>query len=208
MKPNTNIIIGLILSTTWACNYSNTQTANSGNNKSIVTHYNSNFTLENGRYRIDTNAILSNHNLTQLISELEKVELVEETKVDRIPSFIKSFLDTLTEGFSIANPNEDWQSACTSMSLIDEKGNIVTKRLPRRQLVYLGIGEDIALMTYYSGGYATIEHCLIFKFDNNHLIDFWCGHIINGKSNKEQILNYLKANKAKHWGLNTNIIYL
>ena len=80
--------------------------------------------------------------------------------------------------------------------------------MARRQLIYLGVGSDIALMTYYSGGIGKIEHVLIFKFDSASITDFWCGTINLDKVYKQAIINYLKKNKDSVWGLNTNYIYL
>ncbi|MEO6903988.1 MAG: hypothetical protein ABI315_12700 [Bacteroidia bacterium] len=80
--------------------------------------------------------------------------------------------------------------------------------MPKRQLIYFGLGQDLALMTYYTGGIGKSEHILIFKFKDNKILDFWCGNISTDVTNKLEILNYLKTNKDKEWGLNTNIIYL
>jgi hypothetical protein len=105
-------------------------------------------------------------------------------------------LNNLTDSFSIANPGENWQVGC-----------VVEQPLPLRQLIYLGIGNDIALMTYYTGGFGKLEHVLIFKFSNDKILDFWCGNITTDIINKKEIVKYLKDNKDKEWGLNTNIVY-
>jgi hypothetical protein len=83
-----------------------------------------------------------------------------------------------------------------------------TKDVPTRQLVYFGSGKDIGVMTYYTGGIGKSEHIIIIKFDDNKIVDFWCGKIFTDLTNKAEILKYLKDNKDKDWGLNTNTIYL
>jgi hypothetical protein len=192
--------------------------------KNQTDNYVSNLSYVNGLYQIDTNAILNNNNLQQLINELEKADLADKKTVTEIPLFIKSFLDSLIDNFSIANPGEDWKVGCTSLMEIDNSTqkkridqktgdtiitvSIKTKDVPTRQLVYFGLGKEIALMTYYTGGIGKSEHILIFRFDNNKIVDFWCGNILTDVTNKTKILKYLNDNKDKHWGLNTNIIYL
>jgi hypothetical protein len=160
--------------------------------------------------------------LQQLIEDLEKADLKEKKIVAEIPSFIKSFLDSLTDNFSIANPEEDWQVSCVIMGkqiqkkVYDKKTRDTlievsfdnSKPLPSRQLIYFGLGTDIALMTYYTGGIGKSEHILIIKFDNTKIVDLWCGNILTDVTNKSETLKYLNDNKDKHWGLNTNIIYL
>lgn len=209
MKTITKILIGLFITTFLACNKLTHQVNTSSVDQSSVTNYKSNLSLTNGKYEIDTGAILNNNNLQQLIADIEKTEFVEKKTVAEIPIFIYSLLDSLTGDFSIANSGEDWQVGCTSMILVDDgKGKITIEKPPKRQLIYFGLGQDLALMTYYTGGYGKSEHILIFKFENNNILDFWCGNVLEDVKSKSEILNYLKENKDKNWGLNTNIIHL
>jgi hypothetical protein len=196
MTTTMKIIIGLILTTFWACN-STTHKDNQATDNGIQNNSVSIITFIDGHYQIDTTTILTNNNLQPLIDNLEKSDLTEKKTVSETPIFIKSFLDNLTDSFSIANPGENWQVGC----IIDEP-------LPARQLIYFGLGSEMALMTYYTGGIGKSEHILIFKFNENKIIDFWCGNILTDVTDKTEIINYLKTNKDKDWGLNTNIIYL
>jgi len=177
-------------------------------NKKVSNNYRSNISLFNGVYQIDTNAIIRNNNLEGLITDLEKADLTEIKTIAEIPSFIKTFLDGLTNGFSITNSGEDWQVGCTSLTTVDENGNVINEKKPKRQLIYFGLGQELALMTYYKGGFGKSEHIVIIKFDNTKIVDFWCGNILRDTNNKTKILKYLKATKDKEWGLNTNIIIL
>ena len=89
---------------------------------------------------------------------------------------------------------EEWQAT-----------DIVQGNLPDRQLVYLGVGKDVVLLAYNKGGIVMSERILIFHVQNSCIRDFWCGGVLTELTNKQQIVNHLKANKTKHWG---NIIYL
>ncbi len=149
-----------------ACIDSSTQQDKPVEDKKTVGNYLSNLVFVDQKYQIDTIAILNNNNLEQFIGELEKADLTEKKTVAEIPTFIRGFLDNFTSNFSIANPGEDWQVGCvrtdvkiqhkvydkeTGDSLIQFiSGN--SQPLPSRQLIYFGIGKDIALMSYYIGG--------------------------------------------------------
>ena len=152
---------------------------------------------EENIFKLDTIGILTNKNLDSLILCLENAELKESKNVADIPIFIRETLNKLRfNNFSIANPEEDWQSTDV----------VFDKNLPDRQLIYLGVGENITLMAYYMGGFGITRRVLIIKHENEKITDFWCGRCTNPKS-KEDIIEFIKNNKDKHWGLNTNMIY-
>jgi hypothetical protein len=163
----------------------------------------------NSKCNIDTSVILTNQNLQHLINNLENISLTDYKTVNEIPNFIMDFLKCTRDSgqFSIANPGEDWQVGCTSVILVDKKGKVVSKPLPSRQLIYFGLGKDIALLTFYTGGIAKTEHTLIFQFQDKKVTDFWCGITWTGSADKKEIIKFLQANKDKDWGLNTNVIY-
>lgn len=177
------ILVGFILINLWTCRAFSQVTG---------------ITIVDGKYKIDTATILANKNLSPLIDDLNKSDLNEKKTVQEIPGFIKTFLNKLTGNFSIANPGENWNAT-----------DVTDERLPFRQFVYFGVGKDIALFSYYSGGIGESEHILIIKFKENNIVDFWCGNILEKEvSNKEGILNFIGENKDKHWGLNTNWIHI
>ncbi|MBT1711687.1 hypothetical protein KK062_25820 [Fulvivirgaceae bacterium PWU5] len=150
-------------------------------------------------FSIDTATILENRNLDALIASLDAANFTSHTKFESMPGVIKTFLGSLDENkFLIANPGEDWQATDV----------VLGKRLPNRRLLYLGVGQDIALLAYYKGGIGKSERILIFRFTERCVIDFWCGGVLTNLKTKEQIVEYLKGNKNKHWGLNTNVIYI
>lgn len=149
------------------------------------------------KYVIDSAIILTNKNLDKFIKELKESELEEKTNKTEIPKFIFDFIIDITNEFTIANPNEDWQAGC-----------VVFEELPRRKLEYFGLGSNVALMTYKSGGRGTSTKILMFYFENEKIIDFWCGSSLKNLLNKEEIIQHLIENKEKEWGLNTNVISL
>lgn len=179
----------------------------------------SNISLIKGKYVLDTLKILDNNNLDKLIAELEQTELIEKQKVNEIPTFIIKLLKSLNEDFSIVGVGEDYSSGCTSgryhtqIKKYDKKtGDTIIQNkfggpIPRRQLTYLGLSDNIALMTYYRGGFTRTHHVMIFKYKNTKIIDFWCGNLSRDLLTKNETLNYLKENKLFKSGLNTNCIY-
>jgi len=153
--------------------------------------------ITDDRYVIDSALILSNRNLDNLINKIEESELEERTNITQIPKFIFKFINDITNEFTIANPNEKWQVGC-----------VVFEELPRRKFEYFGLGSNVALMTYKSGGIGTSTKILIFHFDNDKIIDFWCGNKLKDLKNIDEIIAHLIENKDKKWGLNTNVISL
>ncbi len=197
MKKTQLIIIGLFLNSLFSCSESPKQKKKIKKVESINKISVQIKTPPKETYKIDTNNILTNKNLESLIRIIKKSELKEIKTVNEIPFFIKNFLNSITSDFSIANPEEDWNISC------DED-----EQLPSRQLVYFGIGSNIVLMTYFTGGFGKSEHILIIKFNKTKIVDFWCGSSLKDLYNKNEILNYIKINKYKKMGLNSNIINL
>ncbi len=155
-------------------------------------------TKDCGQFAVDTVSILTNKNLDGLILKVETTELAHYPEFESIPSFVKAFLDSLVgKKFRIADPGEEWQAT-----------DIVEGDLPDRQLVYLGVGQEVMLLAYNKGGFGMSERILIVHFEESCIIDFWCGGVMTELRDKDQIVNHLKENKNKHWALNTNIIYL
>lgn len=171
---------------------------------------------QNGTYLLDTSAILSNQNLNHLIHELEKENLGSKLTYQEAPQIVRSLLDSLTGDFDIANPGEDWQVGCVRLEkMIQKKVNdsiieieFEDAELPSRELVYLGTSDKITLMTYYTGGFGKAAHTLIIKHNNQEILDLWKGRAPYDAKNKTEIIEFLKQNRNKYWGLNTNILFL
>jgi hypothetical protein len=139
--------------------------------------------IDNG-YKIDTNIAVSNWCKEKLISIVETEKLTDKKTVAEIPGFIKSFLDgtTVNNEFYISDPGEEWQEGGWLIGLDSEKKAIlhatssVAKPFPNRQLIYCGIGKNIALISYYIGGIETKQNNIIIKFQNEKVVDVWFDH--------------------------------
>lgn len=166
----------------------------------------------NGRYRVDSSFIRNDLNKAKLISELEQQKIEERKTINEIPRFIWQFLDSMSydKKFDIVNPGEDWKIG------IMDYGHVVIKKvydpvkkdsvpivsgdgavLPNKQLVYFGMNDSIALMSYLCGGLGFNPNILIFKHNKVRITDFWYGtRFIDEKvSTKSEILSALKSKR-------------
>lgn len=208
MNKITFILFGLLIPSLSACINNTVDEANDTLVAPQIGDSIKNISYVNGKYLIDTNAILRNNHLYQFIEDLEKTELDEKNKLEEISPMFITFLEEQTEEFLIANPGEDWEPGCTVTTARNEQGEIISGKKPKRQLVYFGLGPQIAMMVYYKGGLGKSECILLFRFDDTKIIDFWCGHSQWDLTTKKDILKHLKENMNKDWGLNTNKISL
>jgi hypothetical protein len=148
-------------------------------------------------FTIDQMVILKNKNLPSFIKALQSSRLSLSHKVD-IPDFIKPVLNQLSKDeFTIANPNADWNCCDGSW---DEK-------LPNRQLIFQAKSKNLFLIYYLKGGIGVNQNLILINYQNNTILDFWKGTFLSKLKTQNDIIRYLIANKNKHWGLNTNIIY-
>lgn len=169
-----------------------------------------------GKYKIDSAIILDNRNKAALLAELESVDLTERKTKEEIPVFIKAFFDSISvnKKFDMANPGEQWRIGDISdivlttidgpmLFAVNEKHTI-----PNKQLVYFGMGNNIALFSYYSGGMSISQNFIIIKFQGSKVIDFWFDNKLtmsNGLSminatNKYEIIKYIKQNLGRNGG--------
>jgi hypothetical protein len=134
-------------------------------------------------FKLDTMALLTNKNLAYLTIEVENADLKESKNISDIPVFIREALNNWAhDSFSIANPGEKWQVSDV----------VEYPYLPWRQLVYLGVGSNVMLMTYYHGGIGVSKKILIFKYENGKIIDFWSGYTGKDFTTKQKIIKTLK----------------
>ncbi len=85
------------------------------------------------------------------------------------------------------NPGEDWKCGIADFghTLITKHCDPVTNDttitisgdgaiLPNKQMVYCGIGKNIALFTYYSSAFfGPLENVVMLKFQGEKITDFW-----------------------------------
>ncbi|MGZ4033579.1 MAG: hypothetical protein ACXVPU_10525 [Bacteroidia bacterium] len=149
-----------------------------------------------GKYQLDTNVILNNLNLDQLIVDIENSKMTSYKSKTKIPKQVTKFLKYATESnFSIANPGEDWNWGCVGR-----------KRLADRQLTFVALSKDYCVMNYYSGGRGKFRHIVIFKFKNNQIVDFWSGLGCDCDTLENAIAYIKKVRNTDR--LQTNFIFL
>lgn len=162
-------------------------------------------------YQIDTLLILGNRNKKQLLQNLQSQTLQEIKNVQEIPDFIRAFLDSnsVTKTFEMANPNQDWQPGDLPVfefrkTLVKPEKNstdsvfitmLLPKKMPRQQLAYFAIGNNIAVLAHYYGGSRKMEQISIFKFEGTQIVDFWFDNDCEFATEKEKILKYLSRPK-------------
>ena len=147
---------------------------------------------------LDTAAILTNRQLDHWLEEAQQAPLVAHRSAQALPTGVRSFLERITgEAFTLANPGDKYQET----DVVYEHG------LPMRQLVYLGVGDSLVVLAHYLGGYGVSERVLFFKLRGQKVVDCWTGFVRGKADTKESILHYLRANKDRKWGVNTNILY-
>lgn len=158
--------------------------------------------------------------LQTMITELETSSLSQKKTVNEIPTFIRTFLDSLTDGFSMANPGEEWQEGCiidhvwiTRKEYDPKTGDStlvstqdMSQPLPSRQMIFFGLGENIALMTYYTGGWGKSAHIMIVRFERYQVADFWHGYGEGELTNKQEIVSYLKTKTALHRRIDASLM--
>jgi hypothetical protein len=153
------------------------------------------------KYRIDTTAILTNKRLPQLLAVGRGAALHEFRSVQALPSCIRSFLTNSHTGQTVAIADVGGKYEATDV--------LSGEQLPRRQLLYLGVSQNFVLLAYNLGGFGLSECVLLFRLQDQHVCDFWTGHIDghHRQTTKQGILRYVQAHQNEHWGLNTNLLY-
>ena len=146
---------------------------------------------------IDTNRILLNLDLDSFIHKLNEEPFTVFNGKENIPKFVMNRLNCLTGGFSLANPEQEYQCCCTS-----------SQKLPRRKLLYLAKSRNTLVMTYLTGGYGVSVRLLLIQFSGQRIERIWSGFAFTELKSNNEIISYIKENRHKKWGLNTNGVYL
>ncbi len=153
------------------------------------------YSQDNCTFKPDYSKILSNKNLDKFVAILQENRLTVYDNKKEIPSFIKTQLDCLAKGFSIANKNQKYQSNCIS-----------SNDLPKRQLIYMAKNNNFLVITYLMGGFAVSNHILFVEFKNGKILDLWKGRSLQKLDSNSKILKYIKNNRIKKGGLNESVI--
>jgi hypothetical protein len=172
----------------------------------------SSVSYKNNIYRVDSAFIIANQNKGAMLIDLIKSDLEEKEKVMDIPAFLIKFLDSKTNDkhFFIGNKDEQWQTGHTAelhpmkVKVYDTRRKdsvLVTqlccKKLPDKSLAYFGIGKEFAALTYYSGGGATFQNVILFKFKGEEITDVWYDRGKVFGTSKNDIIRFLKEQKGR-----------
>jgi hypothetical protein len=199
-----SLVIALII---FACSKSNTEADVAGSTTQAEADRSS-VAFANGIYKVDSAVITKNLNKKRLIANIETKALAEKKIMQEIPTFIKNFLSGVSPNkkFEVVNPGEDWKSGITNY------GHVVFKKvfdtslkdsvlvlsgdgaiLPDKQLIYFGIGDGVALMSYFRGGFGALQNVIMIQFKNDTITDFWFGSVFEGSiKTKKDILKNVK----------------
>lgn len=158
--------------------------------------------IDTCRVAIDSASILNDLNLPPLIELLKKPDVRISRDKAAIPSFILHDLICLRQIFSLANPDEPYESGC-----------LRTGGYPTRQLELIAQSSKVFAMVFISGGMAQSENILILRLDGPHVIDLWSGNIhdamnLKGPLTLDQLIAYLEQNVGKPGRLNWDIVVI
>lgn len=121
-------------------------------------------------------------NVKRLVNDIQSASLLEKSTVQLIPNYILNYMDTVSNGFTIANPDEEWQVGCT-----------VDKPLPSRQLIYFAMSDEIAVMTYRTGGWGVCGHLAVFEIENSTVKNSWIQYAPDTLDSKKDIIAFLNT---------------
>lgn len=119
-------------------------------------------------FKIDKEKILKNENLDFFLNKLKNEKFDITNRKEDIPKHVFKQLECLNDEFTIANPNEDYQSS----DIID-----LDKKLPERGLIFYAKSKS-TLVLYYSIsiGPGITSKILFIEYNAEKIIDFWCGN--------------------------------
>lgn len=172
--------------------------------------------VSKGRCQIDEAVSKDDRNKQTLLLNLYNETLVRKKNKTEIPSFIITFFEGLSvdKKFELANPGEPWRIGDIMDFVVTkvydpkkkETVNIISpgrKDLPGQQLVYFGMGKNMALFSYYTGGLRITQHVAMIKFKTDKVIDFWSGSYLDlSVTTQHEILNCI--GKKRTIGKNEN----
>lgn len=175
----------------------------------------SSITLVNNHYKIDSNVILFDLNKSKLLNGLSKEKLTEKKTVVEIPGFIMDFLNKTQENgkFEMAGKGNIWKQKSSKIGVLlpmkvydeflQDSILILTScnfNLPDKQMVYFGIGENYALLSYYSANFSNSQQAAIFQFKNEKIVDFWFTQNKKLGETKDALINSLKNTSTRSGG--------
>ena len=139
-----------------------------------------------------------------MLADLSRSYLAEKKNLTGIPGFITAFLDSISYGrkFEIVNPGEEWtictrdcRHVFTKVYDQNKKDTVMTliwygKHYPIKQMVYFGIGKNLAILSYHAGGNQEIN---VIKFEGKKITDFWFSGINPlSVTNQAELIKHIK----------------
>jgi len=135
-------------------------------------------------FQLDEQRIMKNMNLDFFVVKLQTEHFTTFSSKDKIPSFIKEQLPFINDS-SIANPNEEYNA--TDL--------VLNEHFPWRQIRYGAISNDVLVLFYYKGGFASNNVVVLVSFSNNAVEDVWISHSFCDDVNSiSSLLNCLNQN--------------
>jgi hypothetical protein len=168
----------------------------------------SSISIISGRYKIDRNFAMANGTKQKMLINIDKEDLSEIKTVEEIPGFIKTFLDETSENnnFDMANAGDEWQDGSwihgfnKNTTSTEKATAYIAKPFPTKQLIYFGVGKNIALLSYYTGGIRMAQHVMILEFKGEKITNLWfdnnsygCDSGINPGTKKDGLIKYVKS---------------
>jgi hypothetical protein len=148
------------------------------------------------RFAINEQRILANANLDTFLHLFKTDSFVIRNKKKYIPRFIKKELKCLAGGFRIANPGKTFNG-----------GDVIQWNLPNRQLVFLARSQNVFVIQYRKGGFASSDHLVFILHNGKQIVDLWKGLFlvaVDLQSVKElnQYMSYITNDKVKFYKAN------
>ena len=154
--------------------------------------------LDNCGLAIDEPAILADKNLDEFILRLKTDSFAVHTDKQEIPRRIIRQLTCLIDSNRpfIANPDERYQQY-----------DVIVKKLPARQLIYLAKSKNILVLTYKTGGRASGRRILLIKFNKKGIVDLWTGRGEGSLDSNAEIIESIQRLRHQEWGLHSGVVY-
>ncbi len=156
---------------------------------------------QNCGFEIDKQKILENKDLDYFLEKFEKEKFEITNLKESIPRHINKQLKCLADGFTVANPNEEYQSS----DVVDE-----SKKLADRGLIFLAKSKNTLILYYgISSGPGISSRYLFIEYDSKGIKKLWCGNAIGIYTNMktlEDITRQIKLYRDKFLGLQTGIV--
>ena len=178
--------------------------------------YHSSVSVLDNKYLVDTSVVKRHLNKNHIIAALAPEYLSEVKTVDQIPAFLSSFLSSLSKNgeLDMVNPGEEFKSGITNFGHqafkkvynAEKKDSVMmvtydTHPLACKQLVYCGVGREIAVISYNTGGIYVNQHLAVIQFEGTKILDFWFGNYnTDAKLTKANIIQRIKISGTREEG--------